>query len=167
MVNPFGCPIRRSADQRLRTTPRSLSQLIASFVASQRLGIHHLPFVACSPYSHPAVLRDRSAIPQRRKRVRPIDGTCAWLPSHLLKEGQDSNSYFNSRSTTGRFLWKRPRADPVHVTQSRLSKSRRIASAVVAVLERTGSAKDLKHEGLSPSVLVVGAVPLPGAELPW
>ena len=50
-----GYPIRRSADQGLRTAPRSLSQLIASFVASQRLGIRHLLLVACSPYSHPVI----------------------------------------------------------------------------------------------------------------
>ncbi len=39
-----GCPIRRSADQRLFAPPRSFSQLIASFFASESLGIRHAPF---------------------------------------------------------------------------------------------------------------------------
>ena len=41
-----GCPIRRSPDPRLLATPRGLSQLSTSFIASRRLGIHHTPFLA-------------------------------------------------------------------------------------------------------------------------
>ena len=40
-----GCPIRKSADQRIFAPPRSLSQLITSFFASESLGIPHTPFV--------------------------------------------------------------------------------------------------------------------------
>ena len=38
--------IRRSPDQRLFAPPRGLSQLTTSFIASQRQGIRHIPFVA-------------------------------------------------------------------------------------------------------------------------
>ena len=39
------CHIRKSADYSLRATPRSLSQLITSFIASVSLGIRHTPFL--------------------------------------------------------------------------------------------------------------------------
>ncbi len=38
-----GCPIRTSADRFVFANPRSLSQLIASFIAFQSLGILHVP----------------------------------------------------------------------------------------------------------------------------
>ena len=38
-----GCPIRTPADHLVRADPRSFSQLIASFVASESLGIPHAP----------------------------------------------------------------------------------------------------------------------------
>ena len=41
--NLVGCPIRTSSDHSLFATPRSLSQLITSFVASESLGIPHTP----------------------------------------------------------------------------------------------------------------------------
>ena len=37
-----GCPIRKSPDQRLRATPRGLSQLAASFIACWHQGIHRI-----------------------------------------------------------------------------------------------------------------------------
>ena len=37
----LGCPIRKSADYIVCANPRSLSQLITSFVASKSLGIPH------------------------------------------------------------------------------------------------------------------------------
>jgi hypothetical protein len=40
-----GCPIRKSPDQRVFASPRSLSQRITSFIASQCQGIHQLPLV--------------------------------------------------------------------------------------------------------------------------
>jgi hypothetical protein len=40
-----GCPIRKSTDQWVCAPPRSLSQLIASFFASESLGIPHAPFL--------------------------------------------------------------------------------------------------------------------------
>jgi hypothetical protein len=39
-----GCPIRTPADHRLFASPRSFSQLITSFVASESLGILHTLF---------------------------------------------------------------------------------------------------------------------------
>ena len=39
-----GCPIRRSAGQGSFAPNRGFSQLITSFVASESLGIHHVPF---------------------------------------------------------------------------------------------------------------------------
>ncbi len=41
---PVGCPIRTSADQGIFAPTRSFSQLITSFVASESLGILHVPF---------------------------------------------------------------------------------------------------------------------------
>ena len=40
-----GCPIRKSADQRLFAPTRSLSQLITSFIASESQGIRHVPLL--------------------------------------------------------------------------------------------------------------------------
>ena len=39
----MGCPIRKSADHSSFATPRSLSQLYTSFIASACLGIHRVP----------------------------------------------------------------------------------------------------------------------------
>ena len=41
-----GCPIRTSADQVVFADPRSFSQLITSFLASESQGILHMPFFA-------------------------------------------------------------------------------------------------------------------------
>ena len=40
-----GCPIRKSAHQRLLAPPRSLSQRATSFIASTRQGIHQMPLL--------------------------------------------------------------------------------------------------------------------------
>jgi hypothetical protein len=42
----MGCPIRKSPDQCVFATPRGLSQLTTSFVASQCQGIRHIPFIS-------------------------------------------------------------------------------------------------------------------------
>ncbi len=44
-----GCPIRTSADHIVCADPRGFSQLVASFLASESLGIPHAPFSAFSP----------------------------------------------------------------------------------------------------------------------
>lgn len=65
-VSRFGHPRLKC----LRTANRGFSQLITSFVASQRQGIHRLLFVACSPHLHPNVTRTCSGGP---------DGAGGWL----------------------------------------------------------------------------------------
>ena len=47
-INQLGCPIRKSATERLQTPTRSLSQSITSFFASESLGIHRVPLVTYS-----------------------------------------------------------------------------------------------------------------------
>ena len=44
VFNTPGCPIRKSPDQRLFAPPRSLSQLITSFIASESQRSRHAPF---------------------------------------------------------------------------------------------------------------------------
>lgn len=41
-----GYPIRRSPDHSVFAAPRSLSQLVTSFIACQHQGIHCVPFIA-------------------------------------------------------------------------------------------------------------------------
>ena len=41
----LGCPIRISTDQSVCACPRSFSQLITSFIASESLGIPHAPLI--------------------------------------------------------------------------------------------------------------------------
>ena len=45
-----GCPIRKSPDRRLFAPPRSLSQLVTSFIASESLGIRRTPLVTLLTY---------------------------------------------------------------------------------------------------------------------
>ena len=45
VFNQVGCPIRKSADQRVCAPSHRLSQLITSFIASESLGIPRAPFV--------------------------------------------------------------------------------------------------------------------------
>ena len=47
--NMVGCPIRIPADHIVCADPRSFSQLIASFIASESLGIPHTPLSSLSP----------------------------------------------------------------------------------------------------------------------
>ena len=46
-ISVRGSPIRKSTDHGMCAPPRRLSQLTTSFFAYTRLGIHHVPFVAC------------------------------------------------------------------------------------------------------------------------
>ena len=45
----LGCPIRKSAGNRLFAPDRGLSQLITSFIASVSQGIRHAPLITFSP----------------------------------------------------------------------------------------------------------------------
>ena len=50
VFNIVGCPIRISTDQFVCANPRSFSQLITSFFASESLGIPHTPFFCLYMY---------------------------------------------------------------------------------------------------------------------
>ena len=54
-----GCPIRRSADHSLSTTPRGFSQSPASFIGPWRLGIPHALFSTRRPPTGAPSLQDR------------------------------------------------------------------------------------------------------------
>ena len=68
-ISVRGSPIRKSTDHGMCAPPRRLSQLTTSFFAYTRLGIHHVPFVACqknlsigklqSHVTSPRILLDR------------------------------------------------------------------------------------------------------------
>ena len=47
-LRPAGCPIRKPRDQGIFAPPPGLSRLIASFVASESLGIHRPPLLTSS-----------------------------------------------------------------------------------------------------------------------
>ena len=53
-----GCPIRKSPDQRSFAPPRSLSQLITSFIACESLGIHRTPFLTSYRLSYRVICAD-------------------------------------------------------------------------------------------------------------
>ena len=65
------CSIRKSADQSVLTTPRSLSQLIASFFGSQCQGIRPALFLAL-PFA--------SCFPEFSLNLLLIQNTCSFLP---------------------------------------------------------------------------------------
>ena len=50
IFNVAGCPIRKSTDRGMFAPPRSLSQLITSFIASESQGIRHTPLIAFKNY---------------------------------------------------------------------------------------------------------------------
>ena len=53
----MGSPIRKSTDQSLFAAPHGLSQRTTSFIASQRQGIHQMPFfhlIALITNAHPS-----------------------------------------------------------------------------------------------------------------
>ena len=73
-----GFPIRKSADQRLLSSPRGLSQSATSFIASQCQGIHQMPFKTLAftfviPGSTPGItqLRVRHKDTDRRSGLKP------------------------------------------------------------------------------------------------
>jgi len=51
VFNIVGCPIRISTDQFVCANPRSFSQLITSFFASESLGIPHTPLFCLCAYN--------------------------------------------------------------------------------------------------------------------
>ena len=71
---PAGCPIRKSAHQRVFAPTRGLSQLVTSFVASESQGILHVPF---SPFLllRLLTLRQISVVRRAQKAHSPDDFT--------------------------------------------------------------------------------------------
>src|SRR6267154_4373163 len=68
----LGCPIRTPADQFLFADPRSFSQLITSFFASESLGIPHTLFLTSSFFKLKALYQNFKT---------PSD--CSWLLFNL------------------------------------------------------------------------------------
>ena len=58
----WGCPIRKSTDQRVLAPPRGLSQRATSFIASQCQGIHQMPLI-CSIQSAGPTPKDGTTTP--------------------------------------------------------------------------------------------------------
>ena len=76
-LNALGCPIRKSAGQRLLSPHRGLSQSATSFIASQCQGIHQLPF-SYLRFIRPcagAKSHKRSS-PEHKRSTNPIGKTC-------------------------------------------------------------------------------------------
>ncbi len=55
-----GCPIRKSSDQCLLAAPQGFSQRATSFIASQRQGIHQMPFSHLRHITHHAQTHNRA-----------------------------------------------------------------------------------------------------------
>src|SRR5690606_13074405 len=70
--NMPGCPIRIPADHIVCADPRSFSQLIASFVASESLGIPHTPLSSLSP----DLLIYCGALIPRQRPLGPLSYSC-------------------------------------------------------------------------------------------
>ena len=57
VFNIVGCPIQVSADQSVCARPRSFSQLITPFIASESLGIPHTPLFCLLYFATASLLR--------------------------------------------------------------------------------------------------------------
>ena len=64
IFNIVGCPIRISSDQRVCAPPRSFSQLITSFIASESLGIPHTPLFSLLHFYSDLQLQDLLGAPR-------------------------------------------------------------------------------------------------------
>ena len=83
-----GFPIRKSSDQSLFATPRSLSQRTTSFIASQRQGIHRMPLshlITLIIDAHPTLSRETDyfrkdqlirVLPDRRRFKKTTASSC-------------------------------------------------------------------------------------------
>src|SRR6478736_7719641 len=88
VFNIVGCPIRISTDQSVCACPRSFSQLITSFFASESLGIPHTPLF-CLLY----FVRD--AINRVCTRIVMNHNTCSFYFLYFLS--QYVNELFSPR----------------------------------------------------------------------
>ncbi len=86
-----GCPIRIPADQIVCADPRSFSQLIASFIASESLGIPHTPLSSLSPDL-------LFALPVPRQRYRKLYLYFTYSLVFLFQCAQRPESYLRTLS---------------------------------------------------------------------
>ena len=93
VFNIVGCPIRISADQSMCARPRSFSQLITSFFASESLGIPHTPLF-CLLYQSCQLKQDRfflfSTINCKKRFLLFIIFLSQYVNELYLVEGQKS-----------------------------------------------------------------------------
>ncbi len=76
-LKALGCPIRKSAGQRLLSPHRGLSQSATSFIASQCQGIHQLPFSYLRFIRPCAGARSHKRLkPEHGHSTNPIGKTC-------------------------------------------------------------------------------------------
>lgn len=76
----LGCPIRKSTDRIAFANPRSLSQLITSFIASESLGIPRVPLFTFFTLS-PLLLSDRLLSPFLQVEKASVVFSCvSFLP---------------------------------------------------------------------------------------
>ena len=100
----LGCPIRKSPDQWLFAPPRSLSQLITSFFASESQGIPHALLVTFSNFSYSYFFFLSLEIPANAgiSRVK-LDSSSMSMNSLFLseiggsRESESSKTYIRTR----------------------------------------------------------------------
>ncbi len=94
----LGCPIRTSTDQWMFAPPRRFSQLITSFFASERLGIHHTPFFTSLFLSLSRILRLFTAVYVSSTYFFPFLCFCSllYLYHHVIYRLASSVSNFSA-----------------------------------------------------------------------
>ena len=99
VFNIPGCPIRIPADHIICADPRSFSQLITSFIASESLGIHHTPFISFLCFLLFYLLLFYIFLYIAYKKVLPF--LCFWfLRYHVSNMSMNFNSKLESLRVT-------------------------------------------------------------------
>ena len=83
MINHLDCSIRKSADQSVLTTPRSLSQLTTSFIGSWCQGIHPALFLTLPIFKWVSVLFKNCSFPTRKISFTRISLVALLVVSYL------------------------------------------------------------------------------------
>jgi hypothetical protein len=111
----WGFPIRKSSDQSVLATPRSLSQPATSFIASQCQGIRQTPFLRLISrfVSETTILRSSSRLvpcrgrPPPRKRPLPIPATLSRRTERGISRLQTSSDKRCQRTISFSMRWWR------------------------------------------------------------
>ena len=82
-INHVDCSIRKSADQSVLTTPRSLSQLTTSFIGSWCQGIHPALFLTLPIFKWVSVLFKNCSFPTRKISFTRISLVALLVVSYL------------------------------------------------------------------------------------